>query len=392
MKKYVLFFCVLVSLNIFSQSSQGTESRATSFPQGFGLGLLNSYGTSSIYNDVSNLSSMNPASIVQFNNYSLGLSYQFSTNIKDGYYADIDVSRIHNITPQSFGSVLKFDEITLGLSFGQGYNMSLDFGLIPITTEENPYGTGELFSPTMETAMQDFSITSAYSFGNIFSNDNLNVGLRFSLGRFYDYTKLYRYEFDAEDYSPALSAGIFYTLLIDENHSINLGLMYQSKIEFDGKVESNSPSKVFDPDPRGDSSIYVIDVVPFISAHFPDQINSDLSIDITSKLKLLTSLSLILWKSQPSLWDNQLIYSTSAVLKFNEVTSASIGFSSSDLTIREENYFYNRENFFNVFFITAGLKLSTNNFNIDIALADSHLMSGKFREQTIGKIALGLTL
>ncbi len=392
MNKYVLFYCVLVSLNIFSQSSQGTESRATSFPQGFGIGLLSSYGSSSIYNDVSNLSFMNPATITQFKNYSLGLSYQFNTNIKDGYFVDIDVSRVHNIIPQSFGAVINFEDFSLGISFGQCYNMSVDIEPVPVTTMENPYGTGELFSPTMETVIQDFGITSAYSFENVFSKDNLNVGLKFSLGRFYDYTKLYRNEFNAEDYSPALSAGIFYKYSLDENRSIDLGLMYQSKIEFNGKVETNFPSKVFDPDPSGDSSIYVIDVVPSISSHLPDQINSDLSIDVTKKLKLLTSLNFILWQGQPTRWENQLIYSTSAVFSFSETVNASFGFYSSAMELKEEENFSSVFDDFDVFFITAGLKLSLNNINIDIALADSHLLSGKFREQTIGKIALGLTL
>jgi hypothetical protein len=107
---------------------------------------------------------------------------------------------------------------------------------------------------------------------------------------------------------------------------------------------------------------------------------------------LLTSFNAVLWKSQPTIWENQFIYSTSAVFKFSEKVTASLGYYSSDMELKKENYFSREGNEFNVFFLTAGLKLSLNNFNIDIALADSHLMSGEFRQQTIGKIALGLKL
>lgn len=392
MKKLFVVIQLLIVVTIYAQSRNGTVSQTSLIPQGFGLNLLNSSGTSSIFNDVSNLTFMNPASISQFENYSFGFSYQFNTYIEDGYHTGIGTNRIYNFIPQSFGGVLKLYDFTFGLGFGQMYNLSLDYGPIPITTEQNPYGTGDYFTPISETAIQDFVLTAAYSFENMFYDDRLNFGLKLSIGRFYDFTKLVRTEFNTEDYRPAFSVGIHYEISLDEYRWVNLGIMYQSKIEFEGRVESNSPPFIIDPDPIRDSLFYVVDVVSYISAYFPEQINTDLSIDVTENFKLLTSFNTVLWKSQPSMWENQFTYSTSAVYKFSESTSASLGFYSSDMELREENYFSREDNEFSVFFLTAGLKLSLNKFNIDIALADSHLMSGEFREQTIGKIAVGLHL
>jgi hypothetical protein len=147
-----------------------------------------------------------------------------------------------------------------------------------------------------------------------------------------------------------------------------------------------------DPDTSRGSSFYVILPATAFSAHLPDEINSDLSIDVTDKFKLLTSFNAVLWKSQPSAWENQYIYSTSAVYKFSETVNGSLGFYSSGMELIERNYFSREDNEFDVFFLTAGIKLSLNSFNIDFALADSHLLSGEFRQQTMGKIALGLKL
>ena len=42
--------------------------------------------------------------------------------------------------------------------------------------------------------------------------------------------------------------------------------------------------------------------------------------------------------------------------------------------------------------MTAGFKFNYDNFSADLAIADSHLFSGDFREQTIFKLAMGISL
>lgn len=390
MNKVILVLVLINCSTVFSQT-QNTY-KATIAPQGYGLSNLNSTGTSAIVNDVSNISSMNPASISQFKNYSSGISYQFNTDIEEGWYSNISTNRSNNLIPQSFGAIVSFDEFIFAAAFSQNYNLILDLGPIPVTTTAQPYGTGEFISATSEVTIMDFSIISALEIGNLVGLGNLDFGLKISFSRFHQYDKVGRTTGKVSDYQVGFSTGFVYKYDLEPDRKLEAGISYKSKNKFTGVFEIEGNNLIsLEPDTTN-GHIPAESTPSKMVAYLPYEINSDLSIDVTSKFKLLTSLGLILWKSQPSLWDNQLIYSASAVLKFNEVTSASIGFSSSDLTIREENYFYNRANFFNVFFITAGLKLALNNFNIDIALADSHLMSGKFREQTIGKIALGLTL
>lgn len=148
MKKLVLFFALFYSTISFPQN---VETQAIIAPQGFGINLLNSSGNSSIDNNISNIGFMNPAAISNFSNYSFGLSYQLSSEIEEGWIADIGTTRKNDWIPQSAGAVIKFDDFSFGLGFGQKYNGSLDFDSIQITTVQNPDGTGKYFQVEYKT-------------------------------------------------------------------------------------------------------------------------------------------------------------------------------------------------------------------------------------------------
>ena len=169
MKKLVLFLVLQFSIFNISETLAQTNTRDGSnvvnfLPQGYGIKLLNSSGTSSIINDVSNLGFMNPASISGFENYSLGFSYQFNTSIDEAWIADFGTSRVYNFYPQSVGGIVKWNDFTFGLGFGQKYNGTLDIDPIEVATIEDPDGTGEFFEVKQETMIHSYSITAAYSF------------------------------------------------------------------------------------------------------------------------------------------------------------------------------------------------------------------------------------
>ena len=147
MKKLVLFFVILYSTISYNQTTNN-EFPANLPPQGCGIKLLNSSGTSSIFNDVSNIGFMNPASIAEFDNYSFGISYQASTSIDEAWIEDFGTSRVYNLYPQSAGGIVKCNDFTFGLSFGHMYNGTIDSDPIPVRTVQKPEGTGELFDAT----------------------------------------------------------------------------------------------------------------------------------------------------------------------------------------------------------------------------------------------------
>ena len=165
MKKLVLFLVLIYSTITLPQNN---DTQAIIAPQGFGINLLNSKGNSSIDNDISNIGFMNPASISNFDNYSFGFSYQFSSSIDEAYIADIGTTRKNDWMPQSAGAVFKFDDFSFGLGFGQKYNGSLDFDSIQITTSQYPDGTGEFINVEYRTRVQSYSLSASYSFPELF--------------------------------------------------------------------------------------------------------------------------------------------------------------------------------------------------------------------------------
>ncbi|HSR18376.1 MAG TPA: hypothetical protein VLM39_09840, partial [Ignavibacteriaceae bacterium] len=83
--------------------------------------------------------------------FSFGISKQFNSEIK-GYY-DIIYSQALDWVPQSAGLLVSFGEFHLGAGMSQMYNSVIDLGPIPITTTDQPDGTGEYFNFTSKTTI-----------------------------------------------------------------------------------------------------------------------------------------------------------------------------------------------------------------------------------------------
>ena len=78
---------------------------------------------------------------------------------------------------------------------------------------------------------------------------------------------------------------------------------------------------------------------------------------------------------------------------FSEMIRASAGFYLNDFSYKKENLFLPALNTeFNTLFITAGFNIDFQGFTVDLALADSHIFSGKFTKRTILKLAAGVQL
>ena len=187
MKFLISAIIILCVSNSFPQTinvNVPRESEVFLLPQGFGIELLNSKGSSGIINDVSNISAMNPAAIQKLKSLSFGFSYQFQTTIDEAYIFDVGTSRIQNYLPQSFGGIIHYNEISFGVGFGQKYNGSLDFDPLPITTVNYPDGTGEYYYPKFENSLQTYTFSTAYRLNGIITeSSNLSIGLTYILNR-----------------------------------------------------------------------------------------------------------------------------------------------------------------------------------------------------------------
>ena len=389
MKKLVLFIVLINSIISFAQTSE--EFNVILFPQGYGLKLLNSSGNSSIVNDVSNIGFLNPASISQFENYSFGISYQLSTSIDEAWIADIGTSRVYNFYPQSFGAIAKLNDFTFGLGFGQKYNGTVDMDPIPVTTVQDPDGTGEYFTVVEENSIQSYSLSTSYSLKELLdiSND-ISVGVRYSLNRFNQNVELWKIKASADGFYSSFGLGVNSEFRLDQERKMFIGLFYESANRFRADIEYDDNSLLpNDLDPIYNQNYTKVSSVLLYCT--PSELKFDLTVDATPDLKFLTNLTTVFWESEKISLKDQIEFSTSAVYRINEIFSPSLGFYFTDHKYKDN--FYSRLNSeLGAFFITAGLKLNFKMFYADLAIADSHLFSGDFRKQTIGKLALGISL
>jgi hypothetical protein len=386
MKNLIIFLVLIYSTITLSQNN---ETQAIIAPQGFGINLLNSKGNSSIDNNISNLGFMNPAAISNFDNYSLGLSYQLSSKIEEGWIADIGTSRKNDWMPQSAGGVFNFDNFSFGLGFGQKYNGSLDFDSIQVTTPENPDGTGEFFDVEYRTRVYSYSIAASYSFIDLITeNSSLDLGFRYSYNKMDFYESLWLIDVSASDVSSNFNIGLQYSYDISENRKIKIGFCYETQVEFSSPVIVELDSLDIN---SGNVSNIGAQVYNFnIAGYIPNDFKLDVSADLTNNFKLNTLITGILWETDDNNQKNQLEISASGVYRINEMFAPSFGFYYTDKNFDED--FFDINDKMNALFLIAGLSFNYDIFSADLAIADSHLFSGDFRKQTIGKIAIGVQL
>jgi len=350
--------------------------------QGFPPSLLNGYGNSGLFNDVANIGSVNPAALENFNKKAAGISYQFGTNLNNPFVTNVTYERINQIVPQSFGIVYPIDDLKIGLSMHQKYNTSTLFGPIPITTINNPDGTGDFYSPLYKSTVYNYSITASYTLPVLFKNSFLSVGLRLGLDNLKEYdTFNITAIIDETVNSSDFAVGVMYTIKEEETNYLQFGLSFESELKFNKITSWNLGGTI--PEPTANGTQYITDNSTPIEliATFPSTLRFDFDISTNSKIKILGSVSNIYWYPSTNLMNNQVEFTGSFVYLLNETFSPSIGFIYMDRRY-DDNPILGGINTNDVL-ITAGLVVKYDNLNIHFALMDGHIFSNYFRKQTI---------
>lgn len=392
MKNILLVILTSIITIISSQLSlaQGNvkETSPALLPQGFGIPLLNSKGISGIFSDVSNVGSMNPASLYQQKKYSFAFSYQFQNSIDEAYVYDIGTSRIKNYLPQSIGGVIHSNDVSLGIGFSQKYNGSLDFDPIPITTVTEPEGTGEFFVPEYENVLFNYALSVGYQLKDILvDNSNLSFGIKYILNSFYSYEGILSVSAKSSLLGSTFEFGSVFHYDLNVYQSIGFGVSYSTSTEMNDEVKFNGIDNLNFPD-SGRIIIIPSDFVMVLS--IPSELNFDLYFKPTNDFTLLGRINNIFWSSSNENVKDQFAFSLSAMYTFNPTFDASFGIYYTNKEYIQDTFDLN-ENLY-AFYFTTGLSIKINIFKIDLALADSHLFSGEVWKQTIGKIGLGIQL
>jgi hypothetical protein len=375
----VLIFCVILSGKIVSQT---IEYNVLLIPQGYTLNLLNGYGSSALFNDVSNISSVNPATLEYFNKSAAGFSYEFESSINNSWIADIGSDRMNKLVPQSFGFIYPIENMRIGFSMFQKYNRSLFTAPIAVTTMNQPDGTGEYFSPEYKTIIYNYSIVGSYTINNITSNSNLSLGFRFGLDNLNEYEKFSSSILNESINSSDFSFGTLYTIEELNNNYLSIGLFYQSELKFNKITKFDNNYTAVEPDTSG--YIYA-NINPYFNlvADLPSVLRFDFDISTISNIKILGSISNVYWSQIGNNLRNQLELSGSIVFSGSKSFIPSIGFLYTDQNYKQD-YFDMTSNL-SATFLIAGAVFKFGKVNVNLSLADSHLFSGDWRKETIFK-------
>ena len=395
-----MLIVLIAVMSVHLDAQVSGEIRAAFLTQGFVLESLSGLGfPGSNFTTISNISSCNPASLYDFETLSLGLSHQFDSELYPAWIAGIGHKRVNNYFPQSVGLVFPINIFRFGLGFSQRYNSILDFGKIPIVTLEQPEGTGETFSACDTTTIKVYSVLVTYSFQNVlFRNDNIHLGLQCNLNRLDLIKRIWHTRLVAEGFSGSWSAGVRY----DFQHAIlpdaQIGIYFEKGAEFreTGKIQGEDLKIVYDVDNQENNQTIVSSLnnnsFPVV-AILPDKLHLGFLIQPLSPLKLTFDLTEIFWNQVQDNNKDHIDISGSVIFQPFKTITTSIGFYSTDRKYNDEtNSYFNINGKLKAFFITGGVIVHFNHFDIDLSYANSNSYSGSWRKQTIFKFGIGLYL
>jgi len=391
------FFCLIISFNIFGQRS---EIEAPNFQHGLVLENLSSFGFVQNNNyAIENISSSNPASLINFDSALVGISYQYVSMQNPGWWGDIMHKRAYPLLPQTFSAVYPLDNLRIGIGINQRYNSLLDFGEMKVRTFAQPEGTGETFTAKDETLVIAFSNLYSYSFPSLFrKNDLLSLGLQFNLDRMDYLAKIWHTEEKAGGFKTSFSVGVHYKFEKRLHPGLfEIGFFFEKGSSFKEELKTNNVSNLVRVDVENDTSQHLYPaILPRIFdliIKTPDKINYGFIYSPESMLHFSLNSRTVYWKKIRSEWQNCSEFSCSAIFDYSKTARFSFGIISSNPQIID-NGFYSPEINENMkaIYVTLGLHIEKYRFIYDLSLADSHNYSGAWRKHTILKGAIAIKI
>ncbi|MFQ6614744.1 MAG: hypothetical protein ACE5D1_07870, partial [Fidelibacterota bacterium] len=377
-----LWGAIFFTCSIMAQTTPINSEMHTLFlPQGFVLESLGGYGYTNVARvSIFNISSGNPASLIDFRKPALGVAYQSDSGIKDAWLAGTGHKRIKNDWPQSYGLTLPVGNFRIGYGFRQRYNTELDFGKMEITTVTDTDGTGKFFTPIQKTSVISHSLLASYSIP--VKNVSFSLGVRLSGNKLDYYQKILTTKVKHNDNKESWSAG----LRIDKPNEYNWGLFFENGLRFKKLTTVDIMAD------SGSGSIGYVSHQFYVTGDLPDRLHAGGIYWARPTIQLTGNVTYIYWNRINEGFENQLEYSGSVVHRLTDFMAYSVGFYYTNRRYRWEHALAGSEDNLMAAYLTGGLVLRVNVWELELAVADSHLFSGDWRKQTIGKVGLGVRL
>ncbi len=354
------------------------------FQQGFVLESLSGYGFSSTaYSPVFNVGSGNPASISVFNQFSAGFSHQVNTKIKSFGIPGASIQRVNNLIPQSVGLVYPMQNFRFGAGYSQKYSAEIRLEDIPVTTVQNPDGTGEYYTAIFENAIHSISTLGSYQLNNLLSQaDQLSIGVQLNMNLLRNRESIWRTKAELKDEAVNWKFGLGYTYHHQSIEKLQFGIAYESKINFSGYYEYNRTLSI---PPNATEPVQIPSTLTY-----PANMKFRFLFEPTSKVGIYNDFIYNFWDDIHPNNKNKLDLSGGIILDASDLISISLGYYKLESYANDING--NAINTNDAVYISAGLILGYKLLDIHLVVADSHLFSEFRRKQTIGKVGVGFNL
>jgi hypothetical protein len=401
LKAIILFLIMFILFNssgfsqIFPVLGSVRINDLVFLPQGYMLPNLSGYGYSKTISDVSNIGNLNPASLTSFNTISGGFSYQYDSKIDEAWIVGIGYAKNKNGIPQSAGFVYPYRNFRFGVGFNQKFNESLVVEDEPIRTPEHPEGTGEFFSIINDYNLLSYSISAAWSVQNtIAKEDKFSLGFRYELNMLNVYQQFWKMIAKGQFYSSNYALGVTYEGLSKDDFNYKISLFFEKGVNIEGDVTLSEPDLLIrynlDSSRTGSNGLQGTAQNTFPTrGTTPDKINAGLDFNVSVPLRISTNFTWILWHNIGNS-ANQPEVSLSALYKVSDLYSVSFG--TYFIRYNIPGFYFGTSDELNAVYLTAGTVIHYGLLDFNIGLADSHLMSGNWRKQTVGMVSLSFHL
>lgn len=398
---FFLFMALFLPLLGFTQS--GTKSYFYMKPVGLQIPAFDSKGYNPLFPEsVTNLADQNPAALSDFKSMQTGISWRIFSKLK----TDIRVKEFGQtqpFIPASAGFVFPVNSFVFALGYVQKFNFALVSEKIPISTLEYPEGTGEFFTWEEKTVHHYFSLSGAWKIENIlFASDQFSAGIHLGFNQLFYQSKLFTST--AESFSNGFSwaAGFQYLINFENAHQIKTGLFFEKGSKIDATVKyvsGQDENKQFDDDTTGNNGKIPVRYLtpkswPMI-ADFPDRLHGGFELTTPENFSFSLQGSYI-WMDQTWVaYKNQFNVAGNVGIPISDNLKVTGGFYSDSQNNNYSEFDYKifkiKSSGYRSFFLTAGINFVWQNITIDLALADNHLSSGKYRTQTHLKAGVNYT-
>lgn len=364
---------------VFAGDIDGIGMQKFIYPQSMEAISFHSIGFSNmVETTISDLPGANPASVADYKNPSIGISFNYATEIPQ--FADIILKRSKQWLPNTFTLIYPIKNIRIGAAYYNKYNEFLDLGEFERTTIQQPEGTGEIYNITDETIV--YSIAGIFSYtlqGLLSENDELASGMQvcwdFVTGEYKLRGKVY---LEGNDFSWKI--GTRYKM----NEQIALGILYEKGADINYKVKYDPPLLI-----ENDSgSVIEIEQTDYIyKIRIPDKLAIGLSAKPMENIILSASASAVFWNSIDNDFQDGFDLSINVQYRSSHYLDYVIGCYSTDRNVKPIGYSTSRFPV-NATFLHAGIKLKLNSLCFNLVVNDSHLLSAEKRKQTIVRTGL----